>query len=136
MSNLTDINQLEEGFQELQKYSDSQFHLVNKLREDIARLESENKSLKIMIEQNLPSIGLQVGDVSLGISNEQLICEVQLNMLKDLAVGRSLTLEETKRFEIYTKILKDIKSGNKNAVDINIQKMSDEELIKAAAINV
>ena len=136
MPNLTDITQMEEGFQELQNHSDAQFKVITKLSADIARLESENHSLKIMLEQNLPSMALQIGDLSIGISNEQLICEVQLNMLKDLAVVRELTMEESKKVQIFTDVLTKVKAGKKPEDKYNISKMSDEELLKAAAINV
>lgn len=136
MTKLTDINQMEEGFKELQEYSDSQFHLITKLQENVARLEAENKSLKIMLEQNLPTIGNKPLDLSLGISNEQLICEVQLTMLKDLAVVRELTLEETKKFQTFTDVLAKVKAGKKPGEEFGVARMSDEELLKAAAINV
>lgn len=136
MTKLTDINQMEEGFKELQEYSDSQFHLITRLQENVARLEAENKSLKIMLEQNLPTIGSKPLDLSLGISNEQLICEVQLTMLKDLAVVRELTLEETKKFQTFTDVLTKVKAGKKPGEEFGVARMSDEELLKAAAINV
>jgi len=136
MDKLVSIDQMEDGFKELQEYSDSQFHLITKLRDDVARLESENKSLKIMLEQNLPSIGLKPLDLSLGVSNEQLICEVQLTFLKDLAVVRELTLEETKKFQTFTEVLTKVKAGKKPGDELGISRMSDEELMKAAAIDV
>ncbi len=124
------IDQLsEEGFQELQQYSDSQFHTILKLKEDIARLESENKSLKIMLEQNLPSI-----DLGIGISNEQLICETQIVLLKNLAVTRQLTMEESKKFQIFEEILAKYKVHKPND-PFSVTTLTDDELLKAAGTN-
>lgn len=130
-----DINQLEEGFQELQQYSDTQFKLVLELKGTIARLESENKSLKTLLEQNLPAISLQVSDLGFGISSEQLICETQILLLKDLAVTRQLTMEESKKFQIFEEILSKYKS-NKKEDPFSVSKMTDEELLKAAQSDV
>ncbi len=135
-TNLTDINQIEEGFQELQQYSDSQFRLINKLKEDVARLESENSSLRIMLEQNLPSVSLSTSDLALGISNEQLICETQLLLIKNNAVTRELTMEEAKKVQIFTEVLAKHKAGKKPGDEYGVAKMTDEELLKLAAINV
>ena len=135
MSDIIDINQMEEGFHELQKHSDSQFTELMSLRETIARLESENKSLKLMIDTNLPALGNQISDLSLGISNQQLIAEVQLTMLKDRAVTTELTMEEAKKVQIFTDVLSKCKTG-KTSEEVKVSRLSDEELLKAADINV
>jgi hypothetical protein len=135
MSEILDINQLEEGFHQLQEHSDSQFGEIQKLKETIARLETENKSLKLMIDTNLPQVGSQFVDLSLGISNQQLICEVQLTMLKDRAVTQELTIEEVKKVQILTDVLAKCKQG-KTPNEISVSRMTDEELLKAATIDV
>lgn len=135
MDNIMSIDQMEEGFHELQKHSDSQFSELMSLKETIARLESENKSLKLMIDNNLPSLGNQITDLSLGISNQQLICEVQLTMLKDRAVIQELTIEEAKKLQIYTDVLAKCKQG-KTPEEFSVSRMTDEELLKAAEIHV
>lgn len=135
MSDITGINQLEDNFKELQQYSDSQFHLINKLNEQIDKLKSENESLKIMLEQNLPNITLQTSDLGIGISNEQLICETQLLLLKDSAITRPLTMEEVKKVQILTDVLMKCKDQKKHD-PFGITKISDEDLLKVVDINV
>ena len=122
---MKDVNDLEKSFNELQSYSDSQFKSILELKKQLKKTEEENKSLKSMLENNLPSLAVDM----LGVSNEQLICETQITILKDKAVTRELTFEEAKKFAIFTEVLENLRKNTKSA-DINVQKMSDEDLLK------
>lgn len=122
---MQDINDLEKQFSELQNYSDNQFKSIVDLKKQIKRLEEENASLKKMMETSLPSITFD----GLGVSNEQLVCETQITILKDKAITRELTYEEAKKFAIFTEVLESLRKSSKNS-DINVQKLSDEELLK------
>jgi hypothetical protein len=122
---MQDIQDLEKQFSELQNYSDNQFKSIVELKKQVKRLEEENASLKKMMETNLPAISFD----GLGVSNEQLVCETQITILKDKAITRELTYEEAKKFAIFTEVLESLKKSSKNS-DINVQKLSDEELLK------
>ena len=122
---MKDVTDLEKSFNELQSYSDSQFKSILELKKQLKKIEEENKSLKSMLENNLPSLAVDM----LGVSNEQLICETQITILKDKAVTRELTFEEAKKFAIFTEVLENLRKNTKSA-DINVQKMSDEDLLK------
>ena len=122
---MKDIADLEKSFNDLQSYSDSQFKSILELKKQLKKLEEENKSLKSMLENNLPSLAVDM----LGVSNEQLICETQIVILKDKAVTRELTFEEAKKFAIFSEVLENLKKNTKSS-DINVQKMSDDELLK------
>lgn len=122
---MKDIADLEKSFNELQSYSDSQFKSIVELKKQIKRLEEENASLKKMMETNLPTLSFD----GLGISNEQLICETQITILKDKSITRELTFEEAKKFAIFTEVLDNLKKNSKSS-DINVQKISDEDLLK------
>jgi len=122
---MKDVTDLEKSFNELQSYSDSQFKSILELKKQLKKIEEENKSLKSMLENNLPSLAVDM----LGVSNEQLICETQITILKDKAVTRVLTLEEAKKCDIFTEVLENLRKNTKST-DINVQKMSDEDLLK------
>lgn len=122
---MQDIQDLEKQFSELQNYSDNQFKSIVELKKQVKRLEEENASLKKMMESNLPTLSFD----GLGVSNEQLVCETQITILKDKAITRELTYEEAKKFAIFTEVLESLKKSSKNS-DINVQKLSDEELLK------
>jgi polyhydroxyalkanoate synthesis regulator phasin len=122
---MANINDLEKSFNDLQSYSDNQFKTIQELKKQIKKLEEENKSMKSMLENNLPALTFD----GLGISNEQLVCETQITILKDKAITRELTFEEAKKFAIFTEVLENIKKASKNN-DFSVQKLSDEELLK------
>jgi len=44
-------------------------------------------------------------DIIPGITNQQLICEVQIKLLKDRAMVAELTKEEAQKLQIYVDIL-------------------------------
>lgn len=122
------IKELESSFKELQKYSDAQFQTVNELQKEIDRLNSENRSLKQMLEGSLPSLGFRPGQ--LGISNEQLICETQIFILKERATKGELNADEVRRFASLFEVLEKIKKAAQYTPDASIQKMSDAEILQ------
>ena len=123
----TDIKEMEEGFKSLQEYSDSQFHTINELNKTITKLQSENAALQKMLEGNLPSLEYKNG--SLGISNEQLICETQLCILKDRAMVKELNSDEARRFATYVDVLEKIRK-NQTDQDMSVKKLSDADILK------
>jgi hypothetical protein len=131
------LDDMEKSFNELQEHSDIQFRTIIELKKQIEGLKEENKLLKSKNNNGLPQT---VGDFSENplkdISNEQLICETQLELLKERAIVRELTLEEAKKFQIYTVILSDIHKKQSDMPDLTVQKLSDDELLKLVVNNV
>jgi hypothetical protein len=123
MQNITD---LEESFNSLQELSDSQFRTIASLKKEMALLKEENKALK----SNPVSPTSNSSDiVNFDISNERLICETQITILKDRAITRELLLEEAKKFQIFVDILDNIKKNTPNASKVRVEKLSTEELL-------
>ncbi len=122
----------QEAFSDLQKFSDTQFQTILDLRTEILKIQSENKSLKLMLEANLPNLDLNIA--SIGISNEQLICETQIALLKEQAITRVLTIEEAKKLQTYVDVLLKVKKTF-DVADIQVKKMSDDDLIKLVVDN-
>ncbi len=125
-----DIKDLNDSFNDLQTYSDAQFRTIVELRKEIDKLKSENESLRTMLEGNLPNIDLHVTDLGIGVSNEQLICETQILLLKNDAMIRPLTMEEARKLEIFTTVLDRVKRGSKDTVDIEVNKLSNNDLLQ------
>jgi hypothetical protein len=126
---MADINDLERSFNDLQEYSDNQFRTINSLKKEMEKLKEENKSLKTMLEGHTPSITFSdIGGI--GISNEQLVCETQIAILKDRAITRELTYEEAKKFAIFTEVLEGIKKNTAKSNDVMVEKMPVEDLLK------
>lgn len=130
---MDDINSIESGFKDLQKFSDEQFHLINKLQAEIEKLKSEKKSLETMLAGNLPS--LEFNSPHIGISNEQLICETQISLLKDRALQKELNADEVRRFTQLFEVLEKIKKSAVNVDDVHVNKMNTEDLLKLVVDN-
>lgn len=128
-----DIKELESSFKDLEQYSDKQFTVINELNQEISRLKSENDSLREMLQGNLPA--LEFSPSHIGISNEQLICETQITLLKQNAMTRELNADEVRRFSMLFDVLEKIKKSTDNTPDVSIQKMSTDELLKIVSIN-
>lgn len=125
---MDDINSLEASFKDLQEYSDTQFHVTIAMQNEIDKLKSENQSLKTMLAGNLPS--LEFAAPHLMISNEQLICETQISLLKERALQKELNADEVRRFAQLFEVLEKIKKSAVNVEDVFVNRMPTEELLK------
>lgn len=121
-----DIKQMEESFLGLQNFSDSQYRTINDLQVKVAELQSENQHLQQLLASNVPHLGFETG--TLGISNEQLICETQIHLLKEQAVTRQLNADETKRFATFVDVLQKIKSKGEEE-DVSVKKLPTDNLL-------
>lgn len=121
------ISELEDSFHDLQKFSDTQYKTIHELQTKIIELTQENKHLQDLLASNLPHLDFNNG--TLGISNEQLICETQIFLLKQRAMTDQLNADETKRFATFVDVLQKIKSKDK-VEDLTIKKMSTDNLLQ------
>jgi len=113
---------------ELTIYAEAQYNTIVKLTETNNQLKEEVKHLKTLLENTTP---LMIQDNSfdrLIVSDEEAIAKIQLEKLRDLALGRELTLEEAKRFEIFYKVLSSVRNTPKN-VKSEVQKLNEKELL-------
>lgn len=129
---IKDISKLEDNFSELTEYSEAQFKTILNLQKEIEKLQSENRNLKLILEQNTPSI---IPDLGLGISNEQLICETQLQFLKEQAITRQLTMEEARKVELFSNVLEKVKGKKVDDNGASVHKLSEEELLKIVNVS-
>lgn len=79
--------------------------------EENKRLKAEIEELKAKLEAKSPLLSLEE------ISNEELICLEQLDLLKKQSSTRELTLEETRKAEIWSKMLISIRDKQRNEDD-------------------
>jgi hypothetical protein len=114
---------------ELQAYADAQYKTIVDLNKKINELKDKNQSLEQVVSA-LPAKAPNVVEFpSLHISAEEEICLKQLELLRQSSNLGSLTLEEARKVEIYSKILLQIRSNMKD-VDGKFKKMSTDELLK------
>lgn len=122
-SNFESMVQEFKDFAELKAYSNAQYNTIIDLNKQINKLKNE--------VQVVPSVQTPGLVTKLFMSPEEEICLMQLQILNDLSKRGSLTLEECRKVEVYSKILnslrglaKDIKADHKD--------ISTEELLKLA----
>lgn len=90
---------------ELQSYCDSQFLVIQKSSMRIRQLEEEIVHLKELVASTQPLLSREVVPQLIIKSSEQVICEMEIEKLREASMKRSLTLEETKRFDLLVKNL-------------------------------
>lgn len=100
-------------FAELKEFSESQHKTINELSKKIVQLEQEKEHLKDLLEKNTQGLAI----LSEKEKNEEKICIHQLSLLKEESDKRLLTYEETKKVEIYAKVLSSIRNGEKKKED-------------------
>jgi hypothetical protein len=112
MDNIQTLEGKFENLLDLQSYANSQYQVIQKQNELIARLQSEVAQLKSLLSSTV------VADEKLSkfvVSTEQTICEIEIARLKETAIQRGLTLEETKRLDLLVKNLVLSKEQTKEA---------------------
>ena len=116
---------------ELKAYIEAQQQSFIDISIKMRTLEEENKNLKNKI-QKLESDDRKSKNSELesqNISHSELICLTEIEKLRFVTETRPLTLEETKRFEIFQKILGQIGLAKKNN-DNPLKDTTNEELLK------
>lgn len=129
--NIVGIDKMIEQFKsesELKAYCNVQFKQILKLKKDMQIKEDEIVHLKDLLSKSTPILQQTEEGVISEVSHSEQISTMQLKRLRDVSMQRELTLEESKKVEIFTKIVMQLQ---KKSVDENeIEKMSPEDLLK------
>lgn len=128
------LNQFKEA-EEIRAYAEAQYATILELSKKINKLEEDNKHLKSLLENSTPILEEQKKELlgyNIDAPNEEIISEIQLNKLKAIALDRELTLEETKKFEIFSKVLANLKAsqGKNKTIEVKADILSTEDLLK------
>lgn len=124
------------SMEEMRSYCEAQYKTIVELSKKIQKLEDSKTHLEGLLATTAPLMEVTTDLIESIIPNEQIIAEVQLGILKSKALsgpsGTELTLEETKKVEIYSKVIASLKaSQGKKPVDIHIKEVSNKDLLKA-----
>lgn len=112
---------------ELQLLCDRQQKALLKAQERIKLLEGEVEQLKSPQLSAAPSVQV-ISD-----QDEEVICRIQIAMLRTKAQEREMTLEETKRFDLLVKNLSLIEERKiANAKEVPSLEVSDAQLLALA----
>jgi hypothetical protein len=129
---IEDISLENAEVEDLKAFAEAQQKTIVHLTKKIKTLEDENSHLKKLVEQTVPVIKKegqpeQKGDKFL-TSDQEAICRVQLNKLRDISFERELTLEEAKRVEIFSKILNLLETVPKT-IKVETKGINNEDLL-------
>lgn len=116
----------EQSDSELQTIVDSQSLVLIKLTKKLREVEEKNQHLEKLLKQSNPII---VSMDEQGI-DEELIARSELRKLRQYSQQRELSMEETKKTEIYHKILLALANKPK-AIEVYAKNMDTKELAAA-----
>lgn len=125
------------SIKELQEYCNSQYQVIIALNTKINELQEKLKSMEGVLEKAAPLLAEQDGklEVYKHLSDEMAICLIQIKLLKDKSFDKELSFEDTKKLEIFTKVLTILQSGAKlpenaakNLTDSELVLLLEEEL--------
>lgn len=111
---------------ELKAYAEGQSKTIIELSKKNKKLEDENKKLNSLIEQER-LIGVK-SSIQSNISDEENIARMQLKLLKTFSDDRELTYEESKKVELYTKIVKEFDNKKNKLPNTNSEEKLEDLL--------
>lgn len=102
---------------DLKAFSEAQQRTIVQLTKKIKQLEEERDHLKGLLETTAPIIQTSESQPIIAekflTSDQETICRTQLMKLREIALDREMTLEETKKVEIFSKILTALENAPK-----------------------
>jgi len=111
---------------DLREYAQAQYNTIMQLNKKVQRLEEERDHLKSLLEQTVPVIKPDQQIIEAD-TDQELICKLELQKLREISSIRELTYEECKKVEIYSKILGQ-KIDKKN--EREVEKIDTKDLLK------
>lgn len=111
-------------------FIEAQNKTIIQLTKKIQKLEEERNHLKSLLEQSVPLVKTEESGIAhrLLTTDEETICATQLKILKDKSMLGELTLEESKKVELFSKIL----AANRNIPKIfetKSKQLKNEDLL-------
>lgn len=117
---------------DLEQFAVAQQNTIIQLTKKVQLLEEKNTHLEKLLSERVPVIRKEGENGPTVLTpTEQQICEEQLEKLKEISEVRELTLEETRRVEIFSKILLTFKN-RKPDIEVPSKNLSTAELLKLA----
>lgn len=98
--------------EEKNAYIEASFQTIQEQNKKITTLEAKVRQLEGLLTKTAPVIAIPEDKIT---PSEEQICRDQLKGLNSVSKERELTLEETRKVEIYSKILAALAGQNKQA---------------------
>lgn len=117
---------------ELRVFSEAQQKTIVKLSKKNKELEEEISHLKKLLESTAPIVTTSaepaVSAEKFLTTDQEAICRMQLNRLKEVSYERELTLEEAKRVEIFSKIINVLENSPKT-IKVETKSIDSKDLM-------
>lgn len=142
-NNITDleefksVDQLNRELAALKRENVAAFKTIDRLLKDLSQKNEELKHLQSLVSQAVPVVKKEIPALATKITAEEEIAQLQLERLRQAAQNRTLTLEETRMYDLLVKN----KRLSQDESTINLSKasyrdVSEADLIKIASTNV
>lgn len=118
-----------EKYAELKAYSDAQHRTILELNRTVNALEKETVELRRTVASTQIEDRKEKDSLKQNLTDEQAICEMQLSILRDRSLEGELSLEESKKVEIFARLLLTLRNPGKKQ-DSGVQKMDSTQLLK------
>lgn len=128
-SQIVDFVEKLKSQKDLQEYAKAQFAALLQANKRIEALETENQTLKALIQ----SVSSTTRIVK---SQEETTCELEISKIHAKALTRELSMEEVRKLEILVKTLysaKEKSSEIPEANSRNVNPLSEQELLAIAS---
>jgi hypothetical protein len=130
-------------FADLRAFSESQNKIILNLQNRIKQLEEEREGLLSQINSKSPQVDVSIKNLVLnennnieligaGLSPGRILCEIEIERLREVVMAGPLTFEETKKLDILVKNLIILKEEEKKVKKNDIKSMPTEELLRLA----
>src|SRR5271166_3088086 len=123
-----DTKSLNPEVRKLQAYSNAQTNTIIELSRKLKEAQDEVSHLKKLLEGSVPLIKPEGSIITDKANDQEYICRTEINKLREISRDRELTLEECKKLDIYSKILKDLALTPPKLNEGAAKKASNEEL--------
>lgn len=114
--------------EKLQTYSNAQTNTIIELSRKLKLAQDEVSHLKKLLEGSVPLIKSEGSIITDKANDQEYICRTEINKLREISRDRELSLEECKKLDIYSKILKDLALTPPKMDQSAAKKASSEEL--------
>jgi hypothetical protein len=128
MSKIKDIFGQFQSDEDREAFMSAQFSAITNLTKQLEEAKAKIRHLEELIKKSPLPTAQSDSVASDKDSDELLICKEQLSRLNDVSKDRELTLEETRKVEIYSKIVNQAKDSSKKAKS-PVDSLSTEELL-------
>lgn len=127
------VEQLKRRLTSVERENNAALKTIEKLLKDIQKKNEEIAHLKDLLSKSVPILQLPVEKQPPKVSPEEEIAEIQLAKLNQIAKTRSLTLEETRMYDLLVKNKRlTQEKSTQNLQKGNFRDVSEIELIKIA----